>query len=147
MNGVAEFMVFLMMALTVLDIILRYFGSPVSGTYELMAVAGAIVIGLAIPKTSLDGGHIHIDLITDKLSAGARKGLLVFTRIPGIALFAAMACFLYFKGWDLRKAGEVSLILRMPQFIFAYILSVCCIVESLILVADIFKAMSKGEAK
>jgi TRAP-type C4-dicarboxylate transport system permease small subunit len=146
MNVIAGALIFLMMLLTVTDITLRYFGIPVLGTYELMAVAGAIVICYAIPKTSWDRGHIHVDLLIENRSEKVKKVIFVLTRIPGIALFIALTIFLFLKGYSSYSAAEVSLILRMPQYFISYVLAFACLVEALVLVADIFKVFSEGEA-
>lgn len=145
MNAIAGTLLYLMMLLTVCDIVLRYFGIPITGTYELMAVAGAVVVGCAIPRTSLDKGHIHVDLLIENRSQKVKKIVFVLTRVPSIVLFLALMYYLTLKGYSLQKAGEVSLILRLPQYILVYILACCCLVETLVLVTDIFKTFDEGE--
>ena len=77
-----------MMLLTVVDVVLRYLGKPISGTYELMAFSGALVIGFAIAQASLDDAHVSVDIITVKLPAGARTALLFLTKLMAFVLFA-----------------------------------------------------------
>ncbi|MCX5803419.1 MAG: TRAP transporter small permease, partial [Proteobacteria bacterium] len=43
----------LMMFLTVADVLMRAGGHPILGTYEMVALSLAIVIGFSIPKVSL----------------------------------------------------------------------------------------------
>ncbi len=57
----------LMMLITVADVILRFFGKPITGTYELVFLAGAVVIGCAIPQTSWQGGHVNVDFVLEYL--------------------------------------------------------------------------------
>jgi len=42
-----------MMLLTVADVILRYLGRPIAGSYELVSLCGAVVVGFAIPYTDI----------------------------------------------------------------------------------------------
>jgi TRAP-type C4-dicarboxylate transport system permease small subunit len=147
MNGIAGTIIFFMMGLTVVDVILRFFGKPITGTYELISVSGAIVIGYAIPRTSLDHGHISVDLFTDRASESLRNRLFIATRIPGIALFLALTWFLFTKGYALYKVGEVSLLLQIPYYPLAYALSFCCLIQSLVLITDIVSVFDKGEAR
>jgi TRAP-type C4-dicarboxylate transport system permease small subunit len=137
MNSIAGVVIFLMMGLTVADVVLRFFGKPITGSYELMAVAGAIVIGMALPKTSLDRGHIVVDMLVERGSARAQKTMFIVTRIPGIALFAALTYYLVYKGYALYQSNEISYILGIPHYPLAYLLAFCCIIECVALVADI----------
>jgi TRAP-type C4-dicarboxylate transport system permease small subunit len=45
------------------DIIGRIFGHPVPGTYEIVSLAGGLVLGLALPATSRARGHVSTDFI------------------------------------------------------------------------------------
>ena len=54
--------------LTVADVILREFKLPIVGTYEIVSLLGAIVIGFAIPQTSLERGHVLMDFLTERLA-------------------------------------------------------------------------------
>ena len=47
--------------LTVSDVILRLFKQPILGTYEIVSLLGAVVIGFAIPQTSIDRGQVLMD--------------------------------------------------------------------------------------
>ena len=69
MNGLAGVVLFLMMMLTVTDVVLRAFGKSIIGTYELVAIAGAIVVGFAVAQTSWDKGHIFVDFLLEHRSA------------------------------------------------------------------------------
>jgi hypothetical protein len=48
-------------------------------------------------------------------------------------------------GKDLQKAGEVSSTISMPLYPAVYGLGICCLIESLVVFCDIFKAGGKYE--
>ncbi len=48
------------MVLTVLDVVLRYLGSPILGSYELASLSGAAIVGFALPRTSLEKVHVTV---------------------------------------------------------------------------------------
>jgi TRAP-type C4-dicarboxylate transport system permease small subunit len=151
MNSIAGLIMILMMGLTVCDVVLRFVGRPITGSYELMALGGAVMIGAALPMVTFDRGHIFVDLLLENASVSSKKLMFVLTRIPGIVLFAALTYYLAYKGYALYKAKEVSLVLGMPTYPLVYILSFCCVIECLALVTDIFRTVvqedRKGEAK
>src|SRR5437763_1658828 len=79
-----------MMLITVMDVILRYLGKPITGTYELVYLGGAVVIAFAMPRTSWDGGNVNVDFVLVALSQRSRKVAVAGTRILGIAFFALL---------------------------------------------------------
>jgi len=134
----------LMMLLTVLDVVLRYMGRAITGTFELMSFGGALVAGFAIAQTSLDGAHVNVDMLTVALSEKGRRLLTVLTKLLGVGVFALLAWSLFLKGNDLYKTGEVSLTLHVPFYPVAYALSLSAVVECFVLICDVLKAMFRG---
>ncbi len=125
------------MLLTVLDVILRSFKSPVLGTYELVGLLGAIVVGFAIPQTSKLDGHVIMDLIPSALSGLSRRLMRILTRLLGIAIFLVIGLNLWSMGTDFRMSGEVTPTLQLPLYPIAWGISVCCYIQCLILFVDI----------
>jgi TRAP-type C4-dicarboxylate transport system permease small subunit len=143
-NSIGGMILVLMMLLTVVDVILRYLGRPITGTYELMSFAGALVVGFAIAQASLERAHVNVDLITHALPPRQRNILLVLTKCVGIGIFALLAWALFLKGNDLYTTHEVSLTLHVPYYPVAYGLSLGSLVECLALLSDILKTVLRG---
>ncbi len=139
MNGLAGVVLFLMMMLTVADVILRALGKAIIGTYELVAIAGAIVTGFAVAQTSWDKGHIFVDFLIENRSAPVKNTVIVLTRIAGIVICALLAWNLLLKANHLYASGEVSMTLRIPYYPACYGLAFCFLIECLVLIADIIK--------
>ncbi len=72
MDVVGGVVLSLMMLITVADVILRFFGKPITGTYELVFLAGAVVIGCAIPQTSWQEVHVNVDFVLEYLQDGEK---------------------------------------------------------------------------
>ena len=145
-NGVSRFLNIIagisltfLMLLTITDVILRGFKSPVPGTFEMVAFAGAVVIGFSVPLTSWLRGHIFVDFFILKFSQKGRDIFNIATRCVVIVLFFLIGWNLIKYGMDLQKSGEVSLTLQMPFYPVAYGVGVCCFVQCLVLVCDIVK--------
>jgi TRAP-type C4-dicarboxylate transport system permease small subunit len=145
LNLAAAVLLTSMMLLTTLDVILRYLGRPITGTYELMGYAGALVTGLALAQSSLDDAQVKVDILTGAVSANTSKVIDIFTRLLGLGIFALLTWSLFLKGNDLYRTGEVSLTLRVPYFPVAYGLSLCCFIEFLVLLSSMLKALPGGE--
>jgi len=139
LNIIAGISLTFLMLLTITDVILRGFKSPVPGTFEMVAFAGAVVIGFSLPRTSWLRAHIFVDFFILKFSKRGRDIFNIATRCVVIVLFFLIGWNLIKYGMDLQKSGEVSLTLQMPFYPVAYGVGVCCFVQCLVLVCDIVK--------
>jgi len=133
----------LLMLLTVADVVLRILGRPIVGTYELVALGGAIAIGLSLPLTSWVRGHIYVDSFVAKLPCLPRAVLNIATRLMVLALFLLLGWNLVKYALDLRSAGEVTPTLRVPFFPVAIGVGFSCFLECLVIVSDIVKIFRK----
>jgi TRAP-type C4-dicarboxylate transport system permease small subunit len=124
------------MFLTVADVILRAFKFPIVGTYEIVSLLGAVVIGFAIPQTSLERGHVLMDFLTERLPFGGRKIFHVLARVLAIITFLIIAWNLWNLGLDLKQTEQVSLTLKIPEFPVAFGVGICCFIECLVLASD-----------
>jgi TRAP-type C4-dicarboxylate transport system permease small subunit len=139
LNIIAGISLTFLMLLTVTDVILRSLRRPIVGTYELVAFAGAVVIGFSVPFTSWLRAHIYVDFFILKFPKKIKNLFNIVTRCLVIVLFILIGWNLIKYGMDLQKSGEVSLTLQMPFYPVAYGIGVCCFIQCIVLICDIIK--------
>jgi TRAP-type C4-dicarboxylate transport system permease small subunit len=127
------------MFLTVADVFLRLFKLPIVGTYEIVSLLGAVVIGFAIPQTTVERGHVLMDFLTERLSFGGQQILHLGTRLLASLTFLIIGWNLFKLGNDLMDTGQVSLTLKFPEYPVAYGIAFCCLLECLVLLTDLIK--------
>src|SRR5512139_1494073 len=120
MEVVAGVFLVFMMTLTTCDVILRVFGRPIIGTYEMVAFSGGIVIGFSVPITSWVRGQIFVDFFYQKFSRKVQDVFNYVTRCMSIVLFIFTAVNLMRMATDMYRSGEVSLTLQLPFYPIAY---------------------------
>jgi TRAP-type C4-dicarboxylate transport system permease small subunit len=145
MDVVGGVVLSLMMLVTVTDVILRFFGKPITGTYELVFLGGAVVIGCAIPQTSWQGGHVNVDFVVEYFPGTVKKIIAVVTRLLGMTFFFLLGCNLIYYGITLYNKEEVSLTLHVPYYPVAYVLGICAFVECLVLLSGLIKTVCEVE--
>jgi TRAP-type C4-dicarboxylate transport system permease small subunit len=145
MDVVGGVVLSLMMLITVTDVILRFIGKPITGTYELVFLGGAVVIGCAIPQTSWQGGHVNVDFVLEYFPRILKKIVMVFTRLLGMTFFVLLGWNLFALGTTLYRKEEVSLTLHVPYYPVAYVLGVCAFVECLVLLSGLIKTVCEVE--
>jgi TRAP-type C4-dicarboxylate transport system permease small subunit len=84
-------------------------------------------------------GHVYTDFLVLRFSQKIRNVLNIVTRCLSIVLFVLIGWNLILYGMDLKKSGEVSLTLTFPFYPIAYGVGICCFIQCLVLLCDIFK--------
>jgi TRAP-type C4-dicarboxylate transport system permease small subunit len=143
LNWIAGWSLVGMMFLTCADIILRLFRRPILGTYEIVGFLGAIVAGFALAQTTIERGHVAVQVVVMRFSPQTQKIIYLITHILSIVLFALLAWECVRYGNDFRASGEVSLTLRMPFYPVVYGIAFSAIVVCLVLFVDILQVMTK----
>ena len=139
MEVVAGVFLVFMMTLTTCDVILRVFGRPIIGTYEMVAFSGGIVIGFSVPITSWVRGQIFVDFFYQKFSKKIQNLFNYVTRCMSIVLFIFTAVNLMRMATDMYRSGEVSLTLQLPFYPIAYGIGFAFFVQVLVLITDMAK--------
>ena len=142
-NVLACAAVIAMMLLSVTDVVLRIFGKPVPGTYELVGFLGTIVVSFALAFTSMEKGHIAVELLVERLPQRAQLAIESFGNLIGALLFGVVAYQAVLYALDLKKSGEVSSTLQMPAYPFIYGIAAGCALLCLLLITDCIKSFRR----
>ncbi len=147
MYWVAGAAIIAMMLLTCTDVILRYFRSPIPGTYELVCFLGAVSVAFAMAHTSVERGHVAVSLVVRYFPKKIQYLIDTITGSFGIVLFALIAWYSVQYANDLRVTGEVSLTLELPFYPFVYGVGFSAAVVCLILLADLVGSLVRVFSK
>lgn len=136
-----------MMFLTFADVILRYFGFPIVGSYDIVGICGAFVLALPIAYTQVLKGHVGIDFIIIKFPKALQKSIDVINHSLNIFIYFLLAwqCSVY--GKKLWTVGRVSETLQIPIFPFPYIVGLGCALMCTVLIIELFYLFRKAEEK
>ena len=128
-----------MLLFTLADVVMRAFGKPIVGDFEVISFLGAVVVGFAIPYTTLLKAHVIVDFLIEKLPKNVGDGMQIATRIIGIALFLWMGWNFVDMSRDLIKSNEVTPVFRLPYYPITFGLAFSCLVECFVLFSEILK--------
>ena len=131
-----------MLVFTFVDVVLRAFGRPIQGDYEIISFLGAVVVGFAMPYTSLLKGHVYVDFLLEKLPKHVGDWMQVATRILATLFFLWVSWNFVIMSLDLVKSHEVTQVFRLPYYPIPFALAFCCIIQCLTLVLQIPKIVS-----
>ena len=126
------------------DIVGRIFGRPIPGTYEIVSLAGGLILGLALPATSRVKGHVSADLLLEKLTGKPKLILVVFTRLIGILTFLLSGYGMIMMGIRLKSSGEVTAVLALPFYYAAYAIGGAFLIQTLVLLSESLEKNAKS---
>ena len=145
---IAAVAIFSMMALTCADVFLRYFfRKPIPGTYEIVALLGAVAVSFAMAHTLVEKGHVAVSLIVQMFPKRLQGIVEIFISIFGIILFGLIAWQSILYGVDCQRSGEVSMTLQLPFYPIIYGVALGAGVVCLVLLVDLANAIVKVKDK
>jgi len=139
-NTLAGVAVVVMMLLTCADVLLRLMRRPIPGTYELVGFLGTVIVSFALALTSLEKGHIAVEILMEKLPARVQAGIETVTSLIGASLFSLLAWQSLIYAMDMRQSGEISVTLTMPIYPFIFGIAAGSALLVLVLLADSLRA-------
>jgi TRAP-type C4-dicarboxylate transport system permease small subunit len=139
-NALAGAAVVVMMLLTCADVLLRLLRHPIPGTYELVGFLGTVIVAFALALTSLEKGHIAVEIFVERLPARIQAGVEALASLIGASLFGLLSWQSAIYAADMRQSGEVSVTLTMPIYPFIYGIAAGSALLVLVLIADGLRA-------
>ncbi len=133
LNVMAGMALVAMTAITCMDVMLRAFGHPILGTYEIVGLLGALLNSLALPQTTRQRGHVSVEVVVSRFPSKIRKWVYALTYFLGMFLFSSIAYAGWKYGSELRLGHEVSMTLQIPIYPFVYAIAFSAVMVSLVL--------------
>ena len=113
----AGVLLLLLMAVTVLDVFLRYvFNAPLASSWEFTEFSMALIVFLGIAYCGWTGGHITVDVFEKWLDRPSLRLLPALIAFVGAALFALIAYRATLE--TIATIDQVSNMLRWPHYPF-----------------------------
>ncbi|HOC58562.1 MAG TPA: TRAP transporter small permease [Smithellaceae bacterium] len=146
-NYLACAAVIVMMLLSTSDVVLRLLGNPIPGSYELVGFLGTIVVSFALAFTSIEKGHIAVELMVEKLPQRTQLIIEFICNLIGALLFGMMTYKAVRYALDIRASGEVSSTLQMPIYPFIFGMALGFGLLLIVLTADSIKSLRRALAE
>jgi len=117
--------IILMAAITCSDVLMRLFGHPIVGIFDLVRIAGAVSMAAALPYTTAVKGHVAIEYFFQKLGRKGRVIVDSLSRLTSISFFIVLTFEAVRYGIKLRGTGEVTPTLQLSLFWVPWFIALC----------------------
>lgn len=143
LSGTAALVMFLMMAITLIDVLGRYlFSAPLNGSYELTELMLAAVIFLGLPLITADDGHIVVDILDPMLSKPVEIIRFWVVELVNVLAFSTFTWVLWEQALKMQRYTDTTAVLHIPLAWLAFMMS---ITTGLATIALIFRLLVVGK--
>jgi TRAP-type C4-dicarboxylate transport system permease small subunit len=128
-----------MMLLTTVDVLGRYFfNSPVLGAYEITEYLMLIMVFSFLAFAQSNKAHINVDIVYNRLPARLQRVFERFNHIVCLLMMILVTWKSAQRILELKRTGEASLLLKIPDYPFAVFLVIGCLVFCIEFFKDAF---------
>jgi TRAP-type C4-dicarboxylate transport system permease small subunit len=128
-----------MMLLTTADVVGRYFfNTPVLGAYEITEYLMLIMVFSFLALAQRDKVHISVDIVFNRLPTKLKAVLDRLDHALCLVMMIIVTWMGVHHALDLKRTGEVSTLLKIPDYPFAIFLVLGCVVMSIEFFRDVF---------
>lgn len=147
MCWISVFVISAMMVLTCADVVFRCFRSPIRGTYDIIGLLGGVIIALSLSYSHVMGRQVAVESVFSRSRQVVQTIANSITCLLSIGMIGLITWRSAILGNNLWNMGRVSDTVRIPIFPFLYLLTFCCAIYCLVLIADFFKLFRKMDTK
>jgi TRAP-type C4-dicarboxylate transport system permease small subunit len=136
--------VLLMMFLTTLDVVLRYFfSSPIPGALEVSEIMLAIFGILGIAYTHGAGANVRVAMLVEKLPVRAAAVLNLLTGLLSFQIIVMLVWYGVVMGVEEYQFGTTTDSLKIPLYPLHFLLPVGALLLSLEIVKEMIASLSE----
>lgn len=115
---------FLMMAMTLIDVLGRYlFSAPLNGAFELTELMLAAVIFLGLALVTAEDGHIVVDLLDSSIGPRLRRIQSRLIELINILAFGAFTWVLWQHALKVQRFADTTAVLQIPMAWLAFLMA------------------------
>ncbi len=145
--GFSMALIVALMFLTSFDVIGRFLGHAIPGSYQMSELTQVWVICLAWPFTTRVLGHVTVDFVTSRMPPGLLRVFQIMAHVIGMAIFSTIA----WQGIEMmrrsREQGELVSILDIPIFPFQLAMPIGGLVTFFVLLVQLCLLVAGRELK
>ena len=145
LNYIAMLFLAAMMALTGVDVALRYFfNHPISGSFELTQYMMPMVVAFGLAHCANENGHVQVELITSKLPVRSQNVAQCLANLALCTIFGLIAWQAAVRAQGMFSSGLHTEVLYLPIYPFVFVVTLGCTALSLVALKKFFQHLSKA---
>lgn len=135
----AAAIMFLMMALTLIDVVGRnLFDAPLPGGFEVTELLLAVIIFLGLPMVTAEAAHVDVDICDPTVPERLKPYQDAFIGLVNVGAFATLSWMLWKLAFRTYQYQDTTAILEIPYAGLVFLMAVTASLSTVALVAMAF---------
>jgi len=134
-----------MMLLTSADVVGRYIGYPIKGTFDIVGLLGTLVVALPLAYTQMLKRHVAMEFMATHGNRFVQATANVLVCLLGIGIYGLIAWRCYVLGSKFWTVGRVSDTIALALYPFVYIVAFGCALNCLVLLTDLYRVFAESK--
>jgi len=114
------------------------------GAIDIVTLSQVIAMGFAVALALIEGRHVRVEFLVNKLPKGAQRGVNIIINLIGMLLFLLIIWRLGILAYSFQSTGEATATIYIPIYPFVYALTLATIPVFLIFFSNLLKSIFKG---
>jgi TRAP-type C4-dicarboxylate transport system permease small subunit len=127
-----------MMLITCADVVGRYLGYPIKGTFDIVGLLGTLVAALPLAYTQMMKRHVAMDFMATHGDRFVQTLANTIVCLLGMGVYALIAWRCFVLGTKFLTVGRVSDTIELAMFPFVYVAAFGCALNCLVLLIDLY---------
>jgi len=133
---------FLMMALTVVDVVGRYaFNSPILGAFEITSFLVSILVFSFLGYAQSQKSHVTVDLLVNTFPKKVQSVVKLFNYIVGLVMMILISWKGFETALESMEAGDSPMNLPVPEHPFVFFMAFGCAIMCIEFLRDILRTI------
>ncbi len=148
MAGVASICLLFLMLVTFFDVVGRYFfNAPLTFAVELIELGMGLMVFFGLAITTLNRGHIAVDLIGSAVSDRVNRILLRLASVAGVTFIALIAWRLWDRAANFFNDGLATQVLFLPVYPVVFIMAIAAALATLIALFQLVRPQADNKER
>ena len=131
----------LVMLIIVANILLRAFWKPLTGSYEMVEILGAILLSLGIAHCAVHKGHVAVSFLVDKMAFRTRAIIDTLTNLIFLGVISCVTWGMIQYAGKMLDRGYTTTSLAIPLYPVYYLVSIGLILLVLVLFCQLLNSI------
>jgi len=135
----AQLALVLAMLVIVANIFMRAWWKPLTGSYELVEILGAVILSMGVAYCAVNRGHVSVSLLVDSFPPRIRGFIDMITSIISLAFISVIAWGLLQYAAMVQRRGLSTSSLDIPLYPVYYLVALGLLMLGLTVFVDLLK--------
>lgn len=133
-----------MMCIVIANVVVRFFGLTIVGTYEYVILISSVLVSFALVYTTMIGGHVAVDLVMRRFSQRTQGIVGAITGVLSVIMFGMITVRLGRFAHQNMTMNLVTETAEIPLYPFMFGATFALVVCCFLLVVGLIKSVSKA---